>query len=195
MLKILHKNEGFTLMEIMITAAISTIGVATAFVLLSASYRFVNSGADINQVQQGTRATVKQMLREVREGARETVVVAGQNDSAISFASARNSSGDFEIGEDGTPVWQKAVVYYQKPDTSDLYRYETSKTDWESNFDPTDVINNGYGIIIARDVSSIQFSLSGGRLLNVDVIAVKSTTAGAIHTTRLKPHTVVRNTL
>jgi len=203
MFKILRKNEvhrlvdspGFTLMEIMITAVISCIGVATAFVLLSASYRFIGRGSEINQSNQELRAAIERMLRETREAARETVVIAGQNNSAISFALARNLSGEFEVDEDGHPVWQKAIVYYQKPDTSEMYRYEFSKTDWDSNFDPTDVINGGYGTIVARSISSIQFSLTLGRLLNIDITSIKSAKVGAVHTTHLNPHVVIRNTL
>lgn len=195
MLNIFRKNEGFTLMEILVTAAISTIGVTTAFVLLSASYRFVARGSDVNEVKQGARVAIERMLKEIRETARETLVFAGEDYSGISFASAKNSLGEFEIGEDGNPLWQKAIVYYHLPSSSEVYRYETAKTDWEYNFDPIDAISNGYGTVVARDISSIQFSLTGDKLLNIDITAVKDSSAGAEHTTNLNSYAVVRNTL
>lgn len=188
-----HRGEdGWSLTQLLMALAISGIGVGAAFAMLTIGHRHVQRGDAVTGLQQESRTSIEWLTRELRESAADSIVVAGDGNIGIAFASARNTSGEFQQDGHGQPQWQQVIVYYLKPETTHLYRYTVPKADWSQNFDPTNVIEETLGERISTDVSAISFSLNG-LLLSVALETMQETQSGATTKNSLATNIVIRN--
>lgn len=185
---------GWSLTELLMTLAISTIGVGAAFAMVSMGHRHVQRGDVVTGMQQQSRTSVEWMARELRESALDSIVISGEASDAISFSSARDTAGDFQQDENATPQWQQAIVYYLKPGTTQLYRYATPKTDWSQLVSPSTIIEQSLGECISSDVASLAFALNG-LLANITIETVRETISGAAAKNALSTNVVLRNRL
>ncbi len=191
----LHRQEGgWTLSQLIMGLAISAIGIGSAFALLGIGQRHTQRGEVVTGLQQYTRTAIEWLSRELRESAVDSIVISGENSSAIAFASARDASSKFTLDENGRPQWQQAIVYYLKPGTADLYRYTVSKTNWSQNFNPDTVIQETLGEKIGREISQLSFTLNAP-LLTVTLETTQETKSGAVAQNRLTTNIMVRNRL
>jgi prepilin-type N-terminal cleavage/methylation domain-containing protein len=159
-------RNGYTIMELLVAVAISTIGLAAIYTVVFQGYGYL-SRADGSAVNLGTiadrgriRLGVERMISELRESSLSTVELSDSGDG-IGFASPRGSDGSFNLNPDGSPRWVKAVVYFL--DGGRLYRYEEPKTDWSQNFDPDLVFQGGRDSQwqeIAGSVEELSFQIS-----------------------------------
>jgi len=168
-MKGLHRKreEGFSLVELMIAMAVTLIGFAASYSMLQLGYKYFNLGTDVTQAQQEARMALETMIKELQETSAGTVWVT---DEAVSFASARNDNNEFltitapENPDKEKPYWQKAVVYFRDAESNILFKYEEAKENWSENFNPSLTVGAENLKEIATSVTSIVFQLSGNLL-------------------------------
>ena len=177
-----HGQEGLTVIEIVIAVSIAAVALTGAYGLMIAAGNHFRSSATATDMYASSRLTMDRIFRDISETSNETVKVvttnyeseSGHRDDAISFASARDVNGEFQLGSYGAfnftrPVWQKAIVYYllndyEQSGTSEdvsrcknLYRKEVYTHNWEGgNFDPT-VVMDTEGEVITGNVEYMHF--------------------------------------
>ena len=168
-----RKQDGLTIIEIMIALAIAAIALTGAYGLMLAAGKHYRSSVAMTDMYAYSRLAMERLFRDISETSNETVAVKttnirsedGLRDDAISFASARDASGQFQLATYGAfnfmrPVWQKAIIYYLLDDGSGngktLYRKVAAKYDWEINYDPTQAMDME-GEIIAWNVDYMYF--------------------------------------
>ena len=173
-MKTLHRKRelGLTLVELLIAMSISLIGFAAGYILLQSGYKSLNVGKEAAEAQQKVRIAIETMIQEFQETSADTVWVTGE---AISFASAKAADYNFATNEDGTPDWQKAVVYFRDAGSNTLFKYEETKDDWTTNFDSSFAFEAEEGALkkMATSVNAITFQLSPNNLLSVTIEFIK----------------------
>lgn len=162
LIKIWSREKGFSLIELFIAIAITSIAIIGAYGLVIATENYYKTSTKTSIMYDQSRIALERMYRDMSETSNQTIAIGSY---AISFASPRDENGDF-VYEDYTkilstkrPSWQKAIVYYLygSGDERKLYRKEIPKTDWSSNYDPGQAID-GNGEIIAENAVSMSFS-------------------------------------
>ncbi len=170
----LHRKRelGLTLVELLIAMGISLIGFTAGYLLLQTGYKSLNVGREAAEAQQKVRIAIETMIQEFQETSADTVWVTGD---VISFASARDADYNFATNEDGTPDWQKAVVYFRDAESDTLFKYEEAKDDWTANFDSSFAFEAEEGALkkMATSVNAITFQLSPNNLLDVTIEFIK----------------------
>jgi len=185
-----NKNgqKGHTLIETSIAIAVSAVSIIAAYALTLAIKENYQRASNSTEIYREARIAIERIFRDVSETSNETIIVA---DDAISFASARDESGVFHEESYGflaygRPVWQKAIVYYIyssydagfKRVIPRLHRKEITKTDWNTNYEPSSSIDED-GEVVARNIFSLDFdyspaeSLVQAHIINVSLTFLK----------------------
>lgn len=177
-----HAQSGFTIMEAAIAMTVALISLIAAYALVLAAGRHHRASAEMTDMYSYSRLAMERMVRDISETSNETVTVRTTyvnsldyvRDDAISFASARDEDGRFQLASYGAfdfmrPVWQKAIVYYLLEDENNgngengysktLYRKEVFWDDWGAdtgNYDPTLAMDTN-GEVIAWNVDYMYF--------------------------------------
>ena len=118
-----NSRSGFTLMEAIVALSIGIIGLAGVSTLMLASGKHYRDANKMTDMYSYSRLAIDRLFRDISETSVSTIMVRttevrsdeGLRDDAISFASARDGSGEFQVGTYGAfnftrPSWQKAIV-------------------------------------------------------------------------------------
>ncbi|MBM3239457.1 type II secretion system protein [Candidatus Poribacteria bacterium] len=178
-----RKENGFTLIEMLLAAAIALIGLSASTAILMQVYKNSHLLETADQVQQQTNIALEKVVKEFQETAVGTINPAPSDimntpgyppvntSDIISFASARDNNGNFVIDEySGKPVWANAIVYfrgayfideYPDLDPNTLYRYKEGWDTYNGEFDPSTSEQ------MATSVTDVKFWFYGNNLLNI----------------------------
>lgn len=175
--KFIRGKSGFTTTEVLVALSIGMISLTGGFMLLEMGYKYLDHSLTLSAVQRDGRIAVERMFKELQESKASTVTI-GAGAKSISFASARNNSTPpvFQFTASGAPSWQKAVVYYWDSDAKKLYRYEETKTDWSSNYDPDSAIGNANAKEVVPNMEALQFSTPAGEIGSASVTPAPTAT-------------------
>lgn len=146
-------RKGFTFIEILISVLILSSIIAGVLAILTIGQKTWDDNSGLLDLQQQTRACVNGMVNEVRQAA--VVPAPSNNGSKIVFT----------IPTDITPTYSQDIAYYLCNDTY-----------------PCNLCNNciirehpaGNLKIIANDIDSLNFSLIGTKVLQIQVKAKKT---------------------
>ncbi len=124
--------DGYALMEIMIAITVAMVSLLGAYALVLSIGRNYRDSSAMTDMYADSRIAVERLFRDLSETSNSTVMVRttgirtedGIRDDAISFASARDENGIFQLGTYGSfnfvrPIHQKAIVYYLLHDTGE----------------------------------------------------------------------------
>jgi prepilin-type N-terminal cleavage/methylation domain-containing protein len=152
-----HRSQrGFTMIETVMALVVASISVVGAYGLTLAIGKHYRSSAAVADIYRQSRIGMERLFRDISETSNKTITITY---NAISFASARDANGDFQSESYGhlnyaRPVWQKAIVYCVSSEK--LYRMEIPRTDWSTNHDPTEAMDED-GELIAGNVMCMDF--------------------------------------
>lgn len=206
------REEGFSLVELMIAMAVMLIGFAASYNLFQLGYKYLNLGADVTQARQEIRMAFENMVKELQETSSDTITIPTntividrtepeddiviESGQAISFASARYWDPDKQKNkfstianppDRGKPNWQKAVVYFRDAESNTLYRYEENRPIeyWSTKFNPS-LIDVESLKEVAKSVTSMVFDDS--RLESDNLLSITSQGESALEvlTTTIK---------
>lgn len=172
---------GFTILEVVVALSIGLVSLSAGGVLTGLGYKYLDHSLALATVQRDSRIAMIRMAKEFRES-RASMVTIGTGASSISFPSARDASRAFQFTSTGAPSWQKVVVYYWDSNTKKLYRYEESKTNWTSSYNPDSAIGNANAKEVIPNITSLQFAISLD-LVTITLTVAKDTRVGQVKET------------
>lgn len=153
------QDSGFTLMEVVIGLALSSLIGSIIFAVWTFTLTFTRRGSLEVEAQQHGRIALTVLAGELREAAAGASSLAvwssadGQPVDAVGFLGARSEEDrrTFSI-ESGGPSWQTAVYYVHDRAAGMLRRVARP---WEGHFSmpPT-----GEGRVVARGVREVRFA-------------------------------------
>ena len=185
---------GWTLAQLVMGLAISGIGIGAAFAMLNVGRHHVERGETVTGLQQHSRTVIEWIVRELRESASDSIVIAGISNNAIAFASARDDTGEYILDENRKPLWQRVIAYYWKPGTTDLYRYVAPKTNWTTRFSPAVAVERTLGEKVSSNVVQLSFE-KHDELISVTLETLEETASGATAKNTITTETMIRNQL
>ena len=166
-----RKTEaGHSLIEMIMAMSISLIGLIGGLTLYRSAHHTVNAGRESTEIQARGRKVLELMAMELQESNVDTIDLSATG--AISFASAR-SGGTFATEADGSPDWNKAVVYCVDSDSNCLRRYDEAKTDWPTLFNTSYFLTRSDLDTVCEDVVEGVIDMTCQLVGSVLTIAVK----------------------
>jgi prepilin-type N-terminal cleavage/methylation domain-containing protein len=181
-----RKENGFTLIEMLLAAAISLIGFSAITAILMLVYKNSHLLETVDQVQQQTNIALEKVVKEFQETAvgnmdpdPSSINSEANSSDIISFPSARDDNGNFLLDGNGKPDWTNAIVYFRDAGSNALYRYRDAKDDWSTNYAVSGFNRQVAGReLMATAVTDVEFWFSGNNLLNIKMtIALNSEAA------------------
>jgi prepilin-type N-terminal cleavage/methylation domain-containing protein len=122
----IRNPKGFTIVEMVVAMSISLIGVAGGYALLANVQGTMAGNSAVTQAQQEARLVVERVTRELQESSRDWVwpspMPEGGSDYIV-FITPRNENRVFVVNDDGSPQWQRAILYRLDSDSM-LRRYQ-----------------------------------------------------------------------
>ncbi len=128
----LKAESGISLIEMVIIMAIISVSVMASYSALLMGQSHMKSGKTVVEVQQEAAIAMKRIERRIRETdpnkieirVSETRYLAGTGGGdALIFPSARDYGNRFCTESDGSPSWQKLMVYYMDTASNKLCEY------------------------------------------------------------------------
>jgi type IV pilus assembly protein PilW len=143
-----NKNSGFTLVELLVAMALSSIVLTGIVMALHTQFRHHVTQAMVVDMQQNIRGAMYIMQREIRMAGYDptgnsgaTILIA--DDAELQFQIDQNGDGDFVDGSDNDPMEQ---IRYAMTGSGDLGRQ----------------LWNGALIPLAQNIDAINFVYLGG---------------------------------
>jgi len=119
------KNKGTTLLELLVTIVIFGIIAGILFMLLINSKMVFQSSSTRSLAKLDLETATWEISREVRRSDVKFITDGSKSGIlAFSFISAVNNNGQFVLDTNGTPLWQKQVIYYVDSASKKLFRKE-----------------------------------------------------------------------
>lgn len=121
-----HFRRGFTLAEVMVSLALTSLLLVSLAQLLNSCSKYLNQTTMTTELQQATVIATSRLVTELLEG--NGVSIRGDTDQHryVSFGSARNAAGQVTFAPTGDLQWHSMVGYYVAQDGEEtaLYRKE-----------------------------------------------------------------------
>lgn len=152
---------GFTLFEMLVALGMSSIGLTAGIMVYTAGGKLSDVSQTTAEAQQGFRKALATMALEIQET--KTSMIDTSVPHCISFASARQSNV-FQTNSDGSPNWQNAVVFFLDSGTNTLCRYTEARSNWSTSFDTASALEAEDPEQLVKDVTDLDFHLSGNVL-------------------------------
>lgn len=155
-------SRGFTLLETVLGISVALIGLLGAYGLTVVIGKHQRSSNSTAAIYRESRTAIERMFKEISETSDTTITIG---DNAISFASARDENGDFQLRPysgifmSDRPDWQKAIIYYKLENSRRLIRTSVPKTNWSTNYEALESgqLQELSGRVMAKNIDSMSF--------------------------------------
>jgi prepilin-type N-terminal cleavage/methylation domain-containing protein len=162
-------RKGFTLVEIMIAAAIAAIIVTAGITPLMYVSRMISSARENFSTNNKERAAINRILRDVRESPNihsdAPVRIAGTDDVSSGengFLVVRTTTGTYTTHPLGSVVWGIPVESVMKDSRArGLYRWAVSGDIQPDSVNPRE-LDPGNGVLVLPGVESVAFAVLNG---------------------------------
>lgn len=122
-----HCRRGFTLAEIMVSLALTSLLLVSLAQLLNSCWKYLNQTTTTTELQQSCVIATSRLVTELLES--NGVAIRGDTDQHkfVTFASARNAAGQVTFSDAGDMEWHAFVGYYVAPDGEETTLYRKQK--------------------------------------------------------------------
>lgn len=206
----MRRLRGMTLQELLISSAVAMIALAAVFTVFYPAQTFFAQANELSTMYADAMTVLDRLSVEIEEAGPWIVDATDANPPALALPSARNAANEFRRKDDGTPDWQKWILYYVAPQGSGLVlvrkelagSFPPSPLPW--TIPPAALADVGSGAkVVARHVSLFRVTTSpaptGGTRCQVELVLSQITKrlgpgdAPATHTQRFTRAAVARN--
>lgn len=118
------RQQGLTLLETMVGASITLVLLTAVFFVFRMGASAMMKVSARNELLQGLQTASTLLARDVEQSVYGSLSLT-PGGGAISFLSALDDNGDFQVDGLGAPLWQRYVIYYHAAaPASELRRLE-----------------------------------------------------------------------
>lgn len=118
------KNNGMTLLEVMVSSLILVISLGSLFWILLSGKTIWQSSMQRSSSRQDLHIATWKISLELRNSRAALVTAVASSPQGFGFPSAYDSTGRFVTTQAGDPQWQKYVIYCVPSGTTRLMRRE-----------------------------------------------------------------------
>lgn len=206
----MRRSRGMTLLEILVSSAVALVALAAVFSVFYPAQTFFAQANELSTLYSDAMTTLDRLSVEIEEAGPWVVNATASNPPALALPSARNAANEFQRKADGTPNWQKWILYYVSTEGAGLVLV---RKEYAGTFPPSPLPYTipagaltppaGDAKVVCRNLSlfSVQTTPapSGGTRCMVELVLSQITKrlgpgdAPATHTQRFQRAAVTRN--
>lgn len=116
----MRRRRGMTLVEMLVSAAVALVALAAVFSVFYPAQTFFAQANELSTLYADAMTTLDRLSVEIEEAGPWVTNATSANPPALALPSARNANNEFQRNSDGTPRWQKWILYYVSSDASGL---------------------------------------------------------------------------
>lgn len=116
----MRRRPGMTLVETLVSAAVALVALAAVFSVFYPAQTFFAQANELSTLYAEAMTTLDRLSVEIEEAGPWVTNATSANPPALALPSARNANNEFQRNSDGTPDWQKWILYYVSSDSSGL---------------------------------------------------------------------------
>ena len=171
-----RSKRGFTLAEVMVSLALTSLLLVSLAQLLNSCWRYLNQTTLTTELQQACVIATSRLVTELLEGNGVSIRGDTDNHRFVSFGSARNAAAQVSFAANGDLQWHSITGYYVAPDGEESALYRKQKwLDTPVNAPPT--IPNEYTEVFWSNLNASRNTVAK-RVYYLDVVS--STTVDVI---------------
>lgn len=115
-----RRARGMTLLEILVSSAVALVALAAVFSVFYPAQTFFAQANELSTLYADAMTTLDRLSVEIEEAGPWVTNATSSNPPALALPSARNANNQFQRNTDGTPNWQKWILYYVTSEASGL---------------------------------------------------------------------------